>query len=122
MTDNQSVTWTVKSRVKDFAPKEYKRKALESAKYEAGHKIYELLEQIPNPAVVEIREEITPSHKVIPGPYSIYETDDLIQIFIRITPVQYRNIEMPSYLSFDPIIYISKPTFFRRLKYAFTGK
>lgn len=110
----KETTWTVRNLVKSFAPNEYKQRALQHTKEQAGMEIYKLLEQMPNPAVVQIDEKITECYS---------GSDDLIEVSITIVPVHHKDVTIArGFIGFDPLVWIEKPTFFRRIKYAITGE
>ena len=110
--------WQVEARITREADGDYKQHALRELKRRAGNELYPILEQMQNPAVVEINEEI------IQAPdygYSFPQYDQ-IRITISVTPVAYRDVVIAKGLPFDPIASIERPTLWRRVKYAWTGK
>ena len=111
-------TWHIEARIAPRADSDYRQYALRELKRRAGNELYPILEQMQNPAVVEINEEIiqAPDYGYSFPPY------DQIRITISVTPVRYRDVEVVRSLPFDRQVYIDRPTFWRRVKYAITGR
>lgn len=113
--DNDKRLWSYSIRVPNYAPDEYKQLALLRAKEEVGLKLYSILEQNRGPAVVEIED------RVIKAQVADYMGDsDEIAINVKVTPVQYRHVELAKLdTNFAPV---ASPTFIERFRYAVTGK
>jgi len=121
---NDTVTWQQVVNVPSDAPNEYKAHSLLRAKDEVSRKLYSILEQCKNPAVVEIQEKMTTypgSGQMNGGGYSdYYSQHDEIRVIVKVTPVQHRHVEIehiePSFLPPE-----SPQSFLKRLRYAITG-
>lgn len=106
--------WFIESRYPADAPPELKRQAWDRLRKQAGNKLYEILEQNPNPAVVEIDgPEILPD-----DPFSLTH-QERIGIRVQVTRVSYNKIEM--HLIDDPDFSLpSRATLLERLLHFLT--
>ena len=123
---DDTVVWQHVNNVSIDAPDEYKRHALQFTKDEVGRKLYSILEQCKNPAVVEIIEKIdrVPAWVQANDEQRLYSSGypmiDEIRIIVKVTPVRYRHVEIPKLdTNFSPV---ASPTFFERLRYAVRGR
>jgi len=110
-----SKTFRMRETMSPLAPEDYKSYAWEHLKQEIGLKLYGILEQEKNPAVVEINERIITAPKGRED-FLCEIAEDILEIEVIITPVQYRNVEFqrpPSYTWYDVF---DTPTFYQRMK------
>jgi len=116
----ESKTFRIREAMSPLAPDDYKRHTWEHLKHEVGIKLYSILEQEKNPAVVEINERIINAPKGKED-WIVYEiAGDILEIEVIITPVQYRYVEM---LKSPPICWndgTSRLNLYQRMKRKFS--
>lgn len=112
---NNSITWKIKEVVPYIYEDEYKRHVWEGMKRKVGNELYSILERQKNPAVVELLEHVP---VVYEDSYGIVEK---VEIEVIVTPVESREITIHR-TPYNDLGFVSKPNFWKRIKFAFTGK
>ena len=116
----ESKTFKMREAMSPLAPDEYKRHAWEHLKREVGVKLYGILEQEKNPAVVEINERIVSMPKERQD-WMVYEmAGDILEIEVIITPVQYRNVEFLKPPTYTWYKVFDTPSLYQRIKRKFS--
>ena len=112
----------MREQVPVYAPDEYKQHAWEHMKREVGIKLYGLLEQEKNPIVVEINENVivVPHLKDLKDWAVYYNYEDILEIEVLLTAVQYRNVEFIKPPTYNWHKVFDSPNLYQRIKRKFS--